>query len=304
MIALKLLRGVLFMGVNYIYGYARVSTVHQELNRQLDMLKSYNCTEILTEKISGVKADRPELNRLKDKVRVGDSIVIESFSRLGRSTKDLIELVEYFEDKGVKLISVKENFDTTTPQGKLMLTVFQAFSQFERDLIAQRTKEGLESARARGRKGGRPRVKGNKIDKALKLYDSEEYSIRDIVEMSGVSQATLYRYVKSRGDSNVKNNPVNEEKIAKIKMYLRVENNNKFVRGRKKAKESIECYLLFNYRLETPVLDDYIFYVSYKTIDGLKNEVYDILQEIENEADFRNCFIEADVTCDELRLVW
>jgi len=186
------------MSLNYTYGYARVSTQQQDLIRQLDMLKQYDCTEILTEKISGVKADRPELNRLKDKARPGDSIVIESFSRLGRSTRDLIELVEYFENRGVKLISVKENFDTATPQGKLMLTVFQAFSQFERDLIVQRTKEGLESARARGRKGGRPRVKDSKINKALKLYDSKEYSINEIVEMTGISQATLYRYINNR----------------------------------------------------------------------------------------------------------
>jgi len=103
-------------------------------------------------------------------------------------------LVEYFENKGVKIISVKENFDTATSQGRLMLTVFQAFSQFERDLIAQRTKEGLESARARGRKGGRPKIKDSRIAKALKLYDSKEYSISEIVEMTGVSQATLYRY--------------------------------------------------------------------------------------------------------------
>jgi len=187
------------MNINYIYGYARVSTHQQDLIRQLDMLKQHNCTEVLTEKISGVKAERPELNRLKDKVRPGDSIVIESFSRLGRSTKDLIELVEYFEKRGVKLISIKENFDTDTPQGKLMLTVFQAFSQFERDLIIQRTKEGLESARARGRKGGRPRVKANSINKALKLYDSKEFSISEIVDMTGVSQATLYRYKNSMG---------------------------------------------------------------------------------------------------------
>jgi DNA invertase Pin-like site-specific DNA recombinase len=82
------------------------------------MLKQYNCTEILTEKISRTKVDRPELNRLKDKVRPGDTIVVESFSRLGRSTKDLIELVAFFESKNVKLISLKENFDTNTPQGK------------------------------------------------------------------------------------------------------------------------------------------------------------------------------------------
>lgn len=188
--------------MQYIYGYARVSTKQQDLIRQLDLLGEYNCTEILTEKMSGTKKDRPELIRLKDKVRPGDSIVVESFSRLGRSTKDLIELVEYFEGKNVKLISIKENFDTNTPQGKLMLTVFQAFSQFERDLIAQRTKEGLESARVRGRNGGRPKVKENQINKALKLYHSKEYSISEIVEMTGISQATLYRYIRTTKQSN------------------------------------------------------------------------------------------------------
>lgn len=181
---------------SYIYGYARVSTKQQDLIRQIDMLQNYNCTEILTEKITGTKSDRPELNRLKDKTRSGDTLVVESFSRLGRSTKDLIELVEYFENKGVKLISIKEQFDTNTPQGKIMLTVFQAFSQFERDLIAQRTQEGLESARARGRVGGRPRVKDSFIQRALNLYDSKEYSIQEIVKMTGISQATLYRYIQ------------------------------------------------------------------------------------------------------------
>ncbi|HBD94484.1 MAG: resolvase [Spirochaetes bacterium GWF1_31_7] len=182
---------------NHIYGYARVSTQQQELTRQLDLIKNYNCNEILTEKMSGTKSDRPELNRLKDKVRSGDTIIIESFSRLGRSTKDLIELVDLFQAKGVTLISIKEKFDTNTPQGKLMLTVFQAFSQFERDLIVQRTKEGLSSARARGRKGGRPRVKDKNIEKALNLYNSKEYSISEIITMSGISSATLYRYLET-----------------------------------------------------------------------------------------------------------
>ena len=135
----------------YIYGYARVSTRQQELALQLYLLEKYNCNEILTEKMTGTKSNRPELNRLKDKLRPGDIVVVESFSRLGRSTKDLIDLVNYFEENNVKLISVKESFDTTTPQGRLMMTVFQAFSQFERDLIVERTKEGLKSARARGR---------------------------------------------------------------------------------------------------------------------------------------------------------
>lgn len=180
----------------YIYGYARVSTNQQDLSRQIDLLRQYNCNEILTEKITGTKTDRPELDRLKDKARPGDIVVVESFSRLGRSTKNLIDLVNYFEENNIKLISNKEDFDTSTPQGKLMMTVFQAFSQFERDLIVERTKEGLKSARARGRKGGRPKVKQKQIEKAIKLYKSKEYSVREIEEMTNISRATLYRYLK------------------------------------------------------------------------------------------------------------
>ena len=128
-------------------------------------------------------------------MRPDDTVIVESFSRLGRSTKDLIDLVNYFEEHNVKLISLKENFDTVTPQGRLMMTVFQAFSQFERDLIVERTKEGLKSARARGRKGGRPPVNQRDIERAIKLYKSEEYSVKEIVEMTGISKSTLYRYL-------------------------------------------------------------------------------------------------------------
>lgn len=183
---------------SYKYGYARVSTKSQDLNRQLDLLEKENCNEVLTEKISGVKNHRPELNRLKDKLRPGDTVIVESFSRLGRSTKDLIDLVNYFEENKINLVSLKENFDTKSPHGKLMMTVFQAFSQFERDLIIERTKEGLESARARGIKGGRPKVNRKDIDRAIKLYYSEEYSIDEITSMTGISKSTLYRYKNQR----------------------------------------------------------------------------------------------------------
>ncbi|GAB4074629.1 recombinase family protein [Barrientosiimonas marina] len=185
----------------YIYGYARVSTQQQDLSRQVDLLKKYNCNEILTEKMTGTKADRPELTRLKDKVRPGDMVIVESFSRLGRSTKDLIDLVNYFEEHEVKLVSNKENFDTSTPQGRLMMTVFQAFSQFERDLTVERTKEGLQAARSRGRKGGRPTVNQKAISKAIKLYHTEEYSVNEIEDMTEISKATLYRYLNKNKNS-------------------------------------------------------------------------------------------------------
>mgnify|MGYP000917385420 FL=1 len=179
-----------------IFGYCRVSTEEQVLDRQLESLKKYNCDEIFMQKITGTKANRPELNKLKEKVREEDIVVIESLSRLGRSTKNLLELVEYFKGKKVKLISTKENIDTESATGQLLLTVLSAISQFERDLTVERTKEGLVAARARGRKGGRPKSDEKALNKAIKLYQSKEYSIKEIVSMTGISQSTIYRNIK------------------------------------------------------------------------------------------------------------
>ena len=292
------------MKKNYIYGYVKESIRQEDLIYQLDILKGYKCKEIITEKTSATKAERPELDRLKDKVKSGDTIVIESFSRLGRSTKDLIELVDYFVNNGVNLISIKENFDTSTDMGKIMLSTFQAFGQFERDLITRRTREGLINARAIGRKGGRPRVKNNNVEKALELYNSKAYSISEIVEISGISQATLYRYKKAEAQDNKPDAEI--EKTAKINMYLRVENNSKFVRGKKKVRENIERYLINHYNMRKLTNNnwDYTLYVKYKTIDELTKEVYDILRELSDEAEWRNCFIEDDTNCEELGLSW
>ncbi|WP_461203299.1 recombinase family protein [Enterococcus sp. N342-3-1-2] len=179
-----------------IYGYARVSTRQQDLARQLDLLDGYGCHKIYTEKISGAHTNRAELNKLKKRVKASDQVLIESFSRLGRSTKDLIDLVSFFEEKGVKVISIKENFDTQTPQGKLMMTVFQAFSQFERDIIVERTREGLDSARARGKIGGRPRVDQQLVQQAVAMYYEQAYPVDVICERTGLKKATVYRYLQ------------------------------------------------------------------------------------------------------------
>jgi DNA invertase Pin-like site-specific DNA recombinase len=136
-----------------------VSTQEQCLDRQLDTLVKYGVEEdnIHTEKMTGTKASRPVLNELLGKLRDGDKVVVESLSRLGRSARDLLELVNRFEGLGVTLISLKENIDTTTAYGKLIFTVLSAISEFKRDIIVSRTRDGLEAARARGRVGGRPK---------------------------------------------------------------------------------------------------------------------------------------------------
>lgn len=185
-----------------------------------------------------------------------------------------------------------------------MLTVFQAFSQFERDLIVQRTKEGMESARARGRKGGRPKVKEKYIEKALNLYASKEYSISEIVAMSGISQATLYRYIREKGMNSKEKQSVEKEKTAEIRMWLRVENNSKFVRGKGKVRKEVEQYLRYHFNMEVNSSGEYVFCVSYKNVDDLTKQVEDIICEIASDADRRNCFIEANTYCDELDLYW
>ena len=174
-------------------GYARVSTLDQNLERQLDLLKQYGVDHIFQEKMSGTKRDRPELNKMLAHVTAGDTIVVESLSRLGRSTKDLIELVELLGQKQVQLVSLKESIDTSTPTGKLLFTLMSAMAQFERDVIAERTQEGLKAARARGRKGGRPRCDSRKLQQAVKLYDAGQHSVKEIEELTGIKKATLYR---------------------------------------------------------------------------------------------------------------
>ena len=182
------------------YGYGRVSTQEQELARQEDLFNRIGIDNRyrFMEKMTGTKANRPQLDRLKDEVREGDTVYIESLSRLGRSTKDLLELVDYFQNKGVTLISEKENIDTSTATGKLLTTLMCALAEFERALIVERTQEGLKAARARGRKGGRKPKDEKDIKIALSMYDSREFSISEICKRCNVSQGTLYKAINAR----------------------------------------------------------------------------------------------------------
>lgn len=186
-----------------IFGYARVSTIEQNLDRQLDALKVAGAEEIICEKITGTKADRPQLNKLFDKLRSGDTILVLDLTRLSRSTKDLFSLVDKIEKKGANIKSLKENWlDTTTPTGKLMFTFMAGISQFERDLISQRTKEGLEAARARGRKGGRREKLDSTKKKAIyDLYVQKQTKIMDICDMFSITKPTLYKVVEEISNS-------------------------------------------------------------------------------------------------------
>jgi DNA invertase Pin-like site-specific DNA recombinase len=177
-----------------IIGYARVSTTDQNLYMQLDALEQYGCERIYEEKMTGTKKERPKLAEMMTILRPGDKVVIYKLDRIGRSTKHLIDLSEYFEKRGVEFVSIQDSIDTSTPMGRFFFRILASIAELERDIISERTKSGLSSARARGRNGGRPKAPKKKVELALRMYNSKQYSIREIVESTGVSQATLYRY--------------------------------------------------------------------------------------------------------------
>ncbi|MGN7201154.1 recombinase family protein [Arthrobacter sp. SAFR-044] len=179
-------------------GYARVSTAEQSAELQTRALKEAGCERIFTDHgVSGSRASRPELDRMLDHLRKGDELVIWKLDRLGRNTKNLLELVEQLEGKGVRFRSLTEGITTAGPMGKAMLTVMSAFAQLERDTLAERTRAGMAVAANNGRKAGRPSVTvdHDKVAKA-KAYHSKGNSVDEIQKLIGASRATVYRYLK------------------------------------------------------------------------------------------------------------
>jgi DNA invertase Pin-like site-specific DNA recombinase len=180
-----------------LIGYARVSTIDQNTDLQTDALKIAGCQKIFIDKISGVKSDRPELNKLKEQLREGDTLVVWRLDRLGRSLRDLIDWMNYLEKEKVTLKSLQESIDTGNPTGKLIFHIFGALSEFERNLIVERTNAGLKAARARGIKGGRkPKLDAAKQKTAQTMYDSRNHTIKEICETLKITKPTLYKYLK------------------------------------------------------------------------------------------------------------
>ena len=182
-------------------GYARVSTQDQTLNLQLDALKTIGCSKIFTDTASGAKADRQGLEEALKYVRPRDTLVVWRLDRLGRSLRHLIDTITYLNSRLVGFKSLTENIDTTTSGGKLVFHLFGSLAEFERDLIRERTKAGLQAARARGRIGGRPKAEKlntpKKVALAQALYNDKTNSIDDICKTLNISRATLYRYVRT-----------------------------------------------------------------------------------------------------------
>ncbi|MEY4530694.1 MAG: hypothetical protein RLZZ156_1415 [Deinococcota bacterium] len=179
-----------------LIGYARVSTEDQHLEMQREALEKAGCTKIFTETASGAKSDRPILASALEFARKDDVLVVWKLDRLGRSLTDLIQWVNALQDRGIGFKSLQESFDTTTANGVLFFHIFGAIAQFERELIRERTRAGLASARARGKVGGRPRALDEKKKAlAVAMYKDPLNDIKDICETLNVSRSTLYRYL-------------------------------------------------------------------------------------------------------------
>ena len=186
-------------------GYARVSTIEQNVQPQIDQLKQAGCERIFRDKVSGAKTERPGLQEAIDFLREGDTLVVWRLDRLGRSLKHLLETVSELEEGGIGFRSLQENIDTTTSGGRLIFHIFGALAEFERNLIRERTMAGLRAARARGRVGGRPRkLDAKKTELAYRLYDEKKYAVKEICQMLGVSKPTLYAYLARRKEVNEK----------------------------------------------------------------------------------------------------
>ena len=179
-------------------GYARVSTHDQNLNLQKDALKLAGCEKIFVDELSGATAVRPGLQQAIETLREGDVLVVWRLDRLGRSLRNLIELVGQLEDRKIGFRSLQEAMDTLSSGGKLIFHVFGALAEFERNLIRERTQAGLAAARPRGRTGGRPkRLDDKKRRLTVQLYREGKHSVDELCDMMGISKPTLYSYLRN-----------------------------------------------------------------------------------------------------------
>ena len=190
-----------FVGMGHAFGYARVSTGDQDARLQHDALEAAGCYKVFTDTASGALASRPELGKLLDQLRPGDTLVVWRLDRLGRSIRHLIDQLTELQERGIEFRSLQENIDTGSSGGRLVFHIFASLAEFERDLISERTHAGLEAARARGRVGGRPPLlSGDKLRTARKLYEQQDMTVAQIGEVLGVSRTTVYRALQRETD--------------------------------------------------------------------------------------------------------
>ncbi|MBF0303951.1 MAG: recombinase family protein, partial [Desulfamplus sp.] len=238
------------------------------------------------------------IDELLQELQTDDTLIVAELSRLGRSVGQITIIVNELVRKKIKLICLKENIHLNakaTIQNKVTITMFSLFAEIERDLISERTKEGLARVKAEGRNLGRPKgaLGKSKLDskqKEIQTYLQKRVNKTSIARIFDVSRPTLVNFIETRG--------LSDKKSIKVQLWLRVENNSKFVRGKSKVRKHIEDFILSEYDMKKPDKDgwEYELTIPYENDKDLDDKINSMLQEMDSEADMRNCFIEADVT--------
>ena len=183
---------------NQRIGYGRVSTADQNLSSQEDALNHAGCDRVFTDTFTGTKRDRPELSKALDLLRQGDTLVITRLDRLGRSARDLLEIVMSLEERGVEFEVIEQRIDTKTPEGKLFFTIISGFAEFEREIMRSRTMDGLAAARARGRLGGRPsKFTPKQKNQIVRLYNDGMH-VAEIMEVFDAARPTIYKVINEQ----------------------------------------------------------------------------------------------------------
>ena len=271
-------------------GYARVSSTGQSLDVQLEKLTQAHCDRIYQEKRSGKTAERPEFQSCMKYLREGDTLIITRLDRLARSVVHLAQLAKRLQNESIDLRVLDQNIDTSTSTGRLMFNMLASIAEFENDLRTERQAEGIAKARENGVKFGRP----VKVTDAMK---EEIYSRRlagatigQLANEFRLGEATIYRALNAVKQSGTPP----EMKTTKVVLWLQVENNSKFVRGKGKSRQNIEDYCLSEYGAKKLEKDswEYELTFQYEHDEDLENQIEDLAAEMSNEADSRNGFIE------------
>ena len=281
--------------------YCRVSTTDQSCERQEQELTAFakraghEVVGIFKEKASGIKKDREARNEIMKlaQARKVQAILVTELSRWGRSTIDLVETLQTLQAWNVSLIALNGlQFDLSTAHGKMIASVMASLAEFERDLLQERIKSGIKAARARGKQIGRQKgdfIKSDKLMPKVIAMVEEEKSYRAIASDLKISKNTVTSIVK-RHKQNLIDNQI--QKTIQVELDFYVENNNKFVRGKKKAKEDIELFVLGYYGMKKLRNGSYHLTVPYDTEEEIDELMGDIILAIHQQADSRNCFID------------
>lgn len=292
-----------------VVGYARVSTSDQDLSIQHAALTSAGCQKIFSEKQSGTQQQgRSQLESCLDYLREGDTLTVTRIDRLSRSLRDLQNLVHALNEKGIYLKATAQPVDTASAAGKAFFDMLGVFAEFETNLRSERQLEGIARAKQAGKYKGRQPTARAKSPQVIKLIQ-DGFTRAAVAKKLGIGIASVYRILKTYAENNPTTPlPGSRSKlnIATLDVWLSVENNSKFVRGKKKAREYIEQDWESYYDMQKLQSDgwDYVLKVPYQSEEELEETVYEMISEAQSTADLKNCFVEMSITHKETGKSW